>query len=135
MVRAAHLGAIALTIAMPLALCAVSRLGNVTAIVINWLFVALIVGTEIMKLILLHRDGELEFARLSRRRYNDELCVRYQFRRPAAKTFTHFALRLHGVGAVLDRATCPNRDHVPPHHLLAVFSTSIIYGEMIEASP
>jgi hypothetical protein len=41
-----------------LALCAVSRLDNVTTIVINWLFVALLIGAEIMKFILLHRDGE-----------------------------------------------------------------------------
>lgn len=56
---AAHLGAIALTLATPLALCAVSRLDNVTTIVITWLFVALLVGAETMKFILLHRDGEL----------------------------------------------------------------------------
>lgn len=57
----AHLGAIALTFIAPLALCAVGHLyeSGITTTMIRWLFVALLIGDEILKLILLQRDGEL----------------------------------------------------------------------------
>jgi hypothetical integral membrane protein (TIGR02206 family) len=57
----AHLGAIALTFIAPLALCAVGHLyeRGITTTMIRWLFVALLIGDEILKLILLQRDGEL----------------------------------------------------------------------------
>jgi hypothetical integral membrane protein (TIGR02206 family) len=57
----AHLTAIALTFVAPLALCAVGHLykSGITTTIIRWLFVSLLVGDEVLKLILLQRDGEL----------------------------------------------------------------------------
>jgi uncharacterized membrane protein YwaF len=57
----AHLTAIALTFVALLALCAVGHLykSGITTTIIRWLFVSLLVGDEVLKLILLQRDGEL----------------------------------------------------------------------------
>ncbi len=57
----AHLGAILLTFVAPLGLCAVNRLteGSVTR-ALDWSLAALLLGSEILKFILLYRDSELK---------------------------------------------------------------------------
>lgn len=57
----AHLAAIALTFIASMALCTAGHLyrSGITTTIIRWLFVSLLVGDEVLKLILLQRDGEL----------------------------------------------------------------------------
>lgn len=56
----AHLGAILLTFVAPLGLCAVNRItdGSITR-ALDWALAALLLGSEILKFILLYRDNEL----------------------------------------------------------------------------
>jgi hypothetical integral membrane protein (TIGR02206 family) len=61
---AAHLGAIVMTFVGPLGLCAVSRLsGGSISRTIDWLLATVLVSSEILNFILLHRDGELTIER------------------------------------------------------------------------
>jgi hypothetical integral membrane protein (TIGR02206 family) len=60
----AHLSVIALTFVTPLFLAVLVRWSDdaVTARIVSWLFVALLVGGKILTLVLLARDGELTIA-------------------------------------------------------------------------